>query len=362
VREELTTQNEELTRDLSKATDELYDLRKFKEQKQEMERKMAEGEEEREQMREEHKLQMEALERKFLEEKNRLQKEYKQMLAEMKKSSQEEAVERLDSSTKKILFENRRMAEELRLQVAETDALQKTKKVLEEEGKKLRREVSLNEQAVKEYAKQGFRQSKEIKELSAKVKSLERSLSQSVHQFEREKDTLVQADRRKIAEAELDSQGLRQLVRLKSKELSHMKRLAAVILQKRNEVETFLLDSIETVKGEIGRRRAEEERSMPRSRGRLPALGSTKPSNLPANPDEHIDIRDLTWDDRERVLRLLFAKINNAAPFQPMPPHPLNDDPESMRRAMGIMDDDDDGQGDPSGGDAAFFVTQPPTA
>ena len=101
---------------------------------------------------------------------------------------------------------------------------------------------------------------------------------------------------------------------------------------------------------------------MPRSRGRLPALGSTKPSNLPANPDEHIDIRDLTWDDRERVLRLLFAKINNAAPFQPMPPHPLNDDPESMRRAMGIMDDDDDGQGDPSGGDAAFFVTQPPTA
>jgi len=362
VREELTTQNEELTRDLSKATDELYDLRKFKEQKQEMERKMAEGEEEREQMREEHKLQMEALERKFLEEKNRLQKEYKQMLAEMKKSSQEEAVERLDSSTKKILFENRRMAEELRLQVAETDALQKTKKVLEEEGKKLRREVSLNEQAVKEYAKQGFRQSKEIKELSAKVKSLERSLSQSVHQFEREKDTLVQADRRKIAEAELDSQGLRQLVRLKSKELSHMKRLAAVILQKRNEVETFLLDSIETVKGEIGRRRAEEERSMPRSRGRLPALGSTKPSNLPANPDEHIDIRDLTWDDRERVLRLLFAKINNAAPFQPIPPHPLNDDPESMRRAMGIMDDDDDGQGDPSGGDAAFFVTQPPTA
>ena len=33
-----------------------------------------------------------------------------QMLAEMKKTSQEEAVERLDSSTKKILFENRRCA------------------------------------------------------------------------------------------------------------------------------------------------------------------------------------------------------------------------------------------------------------
>ena len=66
------------------------------------------------------------------------------------------------------------MAEELRLQVGETDELQKSKKALEEESKKLRREVALNEQSVKEYAKQGFRQSKEIKELSAKVKSLER--------------------------------------------------------------------------------------------------------------------------------------------------------------------------------------------
>ena len=36
-----------------------------------------------------------------------------------------QAVERLDASTKKILFENRRMAEELRVQVQETDELQK---------------------------------------------------------------------------------------------------------------------------------------------------------------------------------------------------------------------------------------------
>ena len=73
------------------------------------------------------------------------------MLAEMKKTSQEEAVERLDASTKKILFENRRMAEELRLQVQETDELQKAKRYLEEENKKLKREVQLNEQSVKEY-------------------------------------------------------------------------------------------------------------------------------------------------------------------------------------------------------------------
>ena len=69
---------------------------------------------------------------------------------------------------------------------------------------------------------------------------------------------MAKEDQRKLAEVELDSAGLRQLVRLKSKELTHMKRLASIILQKRNEVETFLLDSIELVKAEIARRRAEE--------------------------------------------------------------------------------------------------------
>lgn len=359
VRAELSAREEALAKQLAEKTDELLRLQEFKEQKQTMERALEEGEEEREQTREEHKLALEGLERKFLEEKNRLQKEYKQMLAAMKKSSQEEAVERLDSSTKKILFENRRMAEELRLQVSETDELQKAKKALEEESKKLRREVALNEQSVKEYAKQGFRQSKEIKELSAKTKALERTLSQSVQKHERERESSAEADRRRLAEVELDSQGLRQLVRLKSKELSHMKRLAAVILQKRNEVETFLLDSIEFVKAEIARRRADEERAMPRSRSRLPALAAAKPSNLPASAEEHIDIRDLTWDDRERVLRLLFAKINNAAPFPAtMPPHPLHDGAEGMGEADGRQyGSTEHPPGDPASVESHFFMT-----
>ena len=132
---------------------------------------------------------------------------------------------------------------------------------------------------------------------------------------------------------------------------------ALITQQKRNEVETFLLDSIELVKAEIARRRQEEDRAMPRSRGRLPQLGQSRPSNLPASPEEHIDIRDLTWDDRERVLRLLFAKINNAAPFPQMPPHPLHDD-LSGDAGTGSMGGDTDMSNPLLSADAAFFVTQ----
>ena len=101
---------------------------------------------------------------------------------------------------------------------------------------------------------------------------------------------------------------------------------------------------------------------MPRARGRLPQLGSRRPPHLPASPEEHIDIRDLTWDDRERVLRLLFARINNSEPFQAMPPHPLQSaDLDAARRqaALDAAAEDDGGQ---YGGGGGFFPTQPEVA
>ena len=129
-------------------------------------------------------------------------------------------------------------------------------------------------------------------------------------------------------------------------------------------MEAFLLDSIEMVKSEVARRRAEEDKhnSVRARSGRLPVLSAVRPSNLPSSAEEHVDIRDLTWDDRERVLRLLFAKINNAAPFEPMPPHPLHemgaaDVPPSADDRLPGHDD----TRKPRGGSvdtASFFVTQ----
>eukprot|EP00908_Phaeocystis_cordata_P013952 Transcript_25065.p1 GENE.Transcript_25065~~Transcript_25065.p1 ORF type:complete len:481 (+),score=298.65 Transcript_25065:97-1539(+) len=322
-------------------TDELHGLQEFKEQKSNLEEKLEQQNQDKLDMEADHKELMAAMERKFFEEKGRLAKEYKQMLAEMKKTSQEEAVERLDASTKKILFENRRMAEELRVQVQETDELQKAKAFLEDENKKLRREVQLHEQSVKEYAKKGFRQTKEIKELGSKVKTLERSLSTSIRDFGNEKEELALRDRKRIAEMELDSAGLRQLVKLKSKELANVKKLASIILHKRNEVETFLLEAIEQVKEEIGKQRADEERGSARfgrSSSKLPQLGPARPSNLPTSADERVDIRDLTWEDRERVLRLLFAKINNSATQKPMPHHALTQPGPAAGMPRGMVD------------------------
>lgn len=233
----------------------------------------------------------------------------------------------MDCSTKKILFENRRMAEELRLQVQETDELQATKRRLEEENKRLRREVHLNEQSVKEYAKQGFRQSKEIKDLSSKVKSLEQSLSAVVQDFERESGATKTASSKQLAELQLELQGLRQLVKMKNKELNNVKKLAEIILQKRTEVEQFLLEAMEQVKKEISTQRQQQHQQQQpgRSNGLPDIHGRKQLSALPVAPSQRVDIGELTWEDKERVLRLLFSKINNSQPFRQMPPHPLHE-------------------------------------
>jgi hypothetical protein len=56
-------------------------------------------------------------------------------------------------------------------------------------------------------------------------------------------------------ELRLELDGLRSLVRLKNKELGTIKRLAAVILKQRTEVETFFLEVLSEVKAEIAQRK-----------------------------------------------------------------------------------------------------------
>ena len=59
------------------------------------------------------------------------------------------------------------------------------------------------------------------------------------------------------------------------------------------------------------------------------------------------------------MLRLLFAKINNAAPFPQMPPHPLHDDPGHGGYNPA---EDPEGAEMQMSSEQNFFVTQPEPA
>lgn len=86
-------------------------------------------------------------------------------------------------------------------------------------------------------------------------------------------------------------------MQLKSKESKNIRRLAQEVLLQRSDVEIFFLSSLEHVRKEM-EQEVEAARGEPSGRRTPPRSG-------------RVDISDLTWAERERVLRLAFAKINN---------------------------------------------------
>lgn len=102
-------------------------------------------------LHQEHKEKIYSMERKNLEEKAYLQEEMGRRVREIERSSREEAQKGLDTETKKIVRDNRRMVEELRFQLQTTDELQKEKNRLDEENRRLMREVSLGQEQEKEF-------------------------------------------------------------------------------------------------------------------------------------------------------------------------------------------------------------------
>eukprot|EP00951_Prasinocladus_malaysianus_P039077 scaffold434307_cov46-Prasinocladus_malaysianus.AAC.1 len=83
--------------------------------------------------------------------------------------AEEDIDERLDASVKRILQQNRRMAEELRLHIQETDELQTEMRLVDEARAKLQREVNLKTEIEEQYAKRGAKQAKDIRDSQAKV-------------------------------------------------------------------------------------------------------------------------------------------------------------------------------------------------
>ncbi|KXZ47560.1 hypothetical protein GPECTOR_34g719 [Gonium pectorale] len=322
IRAEGEARARELQATIDSLQAELANVLEFKERQAEVEEALMRLKEENQVLTEKLEQQRVELDRYYFELNTRMRKEYEQRLEELKKSAEEEVDERLDASVKRILAQNRRMAEELKIHVQETEALQAEVRVLEDARARLTREVGLKTDLEAGYAQRGARQAAAIKEAQARISSLEGSLQQVLQDFDRERQASAKAAAAALADVQAETEALRRLVKLKTRELKNVRRLAQEVLLQRSDVEAFLLSSLHAVRREI-----ERESLFPKPGGD----GGSTAARVAS------DIKDLSWEDRERVLRLLFAKINNQAQqvhFSSLPQHPLNSGVEALA-AMG---------------------------
>lgn len=259
-------------------------------------------------------------------------------------------------------------SEELAFHQEQTQLLTKEKERLQQKNKELAREVSILQEKEQEYAKQGQRKHKLIDELKERVRYLEGQLEQREHHYEDHAKASERYTQSKFESLKEELKDTQMTLQRKDEELSKIRRLANTILKQRSDVEQFLLEAIHDVRKEIAARKAQagmvrtstsyyDDAKRESIKSQLPSIrkavvasrrglhdsskqesetsaaarriaetgsleihvgesgGAGAPDNrlesLVAGADAHkIDIKQLTPVEKERVLRILFSKIN----------------------------------------------------
>jgi len=101
---------------------------------------------------------------------------------------------------------------------------------VEKENEQCQMELHKKGLTVEEHAKKQFEKNKKIKLLKTKIELLEKSLTQIVSDFEKEKELLKFQNEQIIREQHEELKNLQESTRLKNNELSNLKAVCQMIL------------------------------------------------------------------------------------------------------------------------------------
>ena len=298
---------------------------------------------------EERQEERDATERARILEKGALQKDYERRSKEIRKEARREMARGLDADTLKVVAQNKSLSEELHFQREMSEDLKHKESKWKALATEARRDVELLRESEKERAAIAVRKSKEAKAREERITALESQLKELRKSTQAETSKLRRNLENALEEQTLDAAGLRQMVRIKQKELSKLRKAAETVLEQRTEVEQFFLDALERVKSEVTAKReaayakdVQAYRTSMRTASNDPSGTATFPkiralqagkdvsrfgmveTEPPKRYEGRVQLSDLTAEDREHVLRLLFAKINAVhGSVQPRPEHTM---------------------------------------
>jgi len=287
-----------------------------------------------------HSQALEKMERKFFDEKIRMQQEANRKISELAERAHTEAISNLDETTKSVYKENVRLNEALNYHIKAGQDLSQRKEDLEKENDNLNSEKEMNSLVVEDKVIESKKLKKLNTALQQKVSDLEKALTNIISQNDEKKNSLIEQHNEGQEENKMEIVRLQRMIELKNKEMNRVKRLAKNILDQRSDVEKFFLESLEIVKSEIIRNRSQYRRDAelaynkrmiqahsgrteyPKVRTFRQLKNSTNsvftdlqaaeqwPDGLLQDMSSVVDLSELTWEQREQVLRLLFARMN----------------------------------------------------
>uniref|UniRef100_A0A8C2KBP4 Basal body-orientation factor 1 n=1 Tax=Cyprinus carpio TaxID=7962 RepID=A0A8C2KBP4_CYPCA len=305
----------------------------------------------------EHKKTLARMEQKFFNNKVHLEKEAEQKIAVLAERAHNEhhytflpdafgtvcGIHFLDDASRSIFKENVRLNKALGYHIKEVEDLRKRNAALAEENNilSLHKEMSLD--TSNGTISKLTAQRSSVSGLRAKVFMLEQALASRVAEFEWEKADIKEraAVRTQASGVELDK--LQKLLSIRDRELSRVKRIARSIVEQRSDMEILFYEALNHVKQEMlmhrqeaevnHSRRMDEFLSGRRENAHIHTISKTPHStSIDMNKTEKgnlkkakVNISEMTWEQRERVLRLLFAKMNKLKSKKPIHAPALTD-------------------------------------
>ncbi|XP_040333599.1 basal body-orientation factor 1 isoform X4 [Herpailurus yagouaroundi] len=288
---ELEGEFQQKAKEIGMIQTELKTIKQFQKRKIQVEKELDDLKENLRNMERKHQETLRRLEGKFFEEKHRLEQEAEKKIIMLAERAHHEAIAQLNHAGRAVFKENVYLQKALAYHLKEADALQKNSQKLQETQTFLLHQKEINDLLVKEKIMQFAQQRLQIQTLQKKV--------------------------------------------MKDREMNRVKKLAKNILDERTEVESFFLDALHQVKQQIllGRKHYKKVaqaafnfkmREACAGRTEYPQIRTFDGKDHSTNSvtqdlmeaekwtdiQGNVDIEDLTWEQKEKVLRLLFAKMN----------------------------------------------------
>ncbi|XP_029982845.1 basal body-orientation factor 1-like [Sphaeramia orbicularis] len=322
--------------DFNMIEDGMRKIKEFQKRKAEMEQELSDITESMEIANKEHRENLNKMEYKFFKEKARLEREAEQTIALVVEKAHNEAVVQLDDASRSVFKENVRLNEALKHHTREADELQKLTDSLVKENATLTLDKNAYEVMAKKNTVQMKAQEEELSKLKTKVTSLEQALRQKAEESEREQEKQKKMMSVMTQASQVELVKMQKVLAMREKELGHIKRLAGTIVKQRTELEQFFHEALAQVKHEIMASRSQYKKEALQAyrwtlrgatEGKLkfppirtfhkgPHSTNSVYSDMEAaarwthRPGSNIEISELTWEQKEQVLRLLFAKMN----------------------------------------------------
>ncbi|XP_036362921.1 basal body-orientation factor 1 isoform X2 [Octopus sinensis] len=282
-----------------------------------------------------HQKTLEQIERKFFEDKFRFEEETNKKTFKLRREARQDAIKNLNDITKQIYQENARLSEALLTHIKDIESLRQSNNKFVKKYEFVKQELKEQKILLHKKVKEVNNYKTENEKLLQRIEDLEKSQSDMVKEFETKKNDLVVECHKETECNKQEIVQLQQVIEAKSKELSHIKRLARGVLEQRNDLESFFAESLNYVRKKIAANRklyiqqakqAYQHKLLEANNGKTehPKIRTFTKSVSSTNnvyndfdaakmlniTDVQIDVKDLTWEQKESVLCYLFSRMN----------------------------------------------------